>query len=131
MTTTSILGKIVIPYGSNPQTHEINTAKFFSKLGFDVEFLIPNRSKDVRTPDIKMNGILWEIKSPIGESERTIKHSFKTALKQSKNIIFDLRRTKIPDIKCVKKLDREFLASKSIKRLLVILKSNKLLDLKK
>ena len=124
-------GKTITPYGANPEPHELETAKVFNKLGKDVTFIPPVYSKGVRTPDIEMDGIFWEIKSPIGNSNKTMKHSFKAALKQSRNIIFDLRRTKISDKECLSKLAREYRASKDAMRLLVILKKQKIVDIKK
>jgi hypothetical protein len=124
-------GKTIIPPSVLPERHELQAASLFASLGYDIEFLIPNRSKGIRTPDIKMNGILWEIKSPSGNSKYTLQHAFKNALKQSVNIIFDLRLMKAPEEKSITKLKNLFTASKNIKRLLIITKSLKLLDFKK
>ncbi|MDR2191530.1 MAG: hypothetical protein LBO62_01425 [Endomicrobium sp.] len=74
-------GKTIIPFGVFPETHELETARFFNKLGKDIEFLRPIRSKGIRTPDIVMDGVLWEIKSPQGDSRRTIENNLRAALK--------------------------------------------------
>ncbi|MCL1973085.1 MAG: hypothetical protein FWG57_08920 [Endomicrobia bacterium] len=123
-------GKTIIPFEYRPEPHELDTAKFFNKLGKDVEFLTPNRTKGIKNPDIKMDGILWEIKAPKNNSKRTIENIFRKALKQSKNIIFDLRRTKISD-RGVSQVIKQFNLVRNADRLLIIAKSNKLLDLKK
>ena len=53
------------------------------------------------TPDIKYKGLEWEIKSPIGNSSRTIENNMRLAIRQSKNIIIDLQRIKLPSEKCL------------------------------
>ena len=89
-------GKI-IPNGVVLQMHENATIVFFTELGRDIELIAPSQIKGARTPDIRMNGLEWEMKSPIGTSSNTIKRSFKSALRRSKNIIFDLRNSKVTD----------------------------------
>jgi hypothetical protein len=129
MTTTT--GKTIIPFGAKLQPHEIETAEFFNKLGIDIEFLARNYDKGVRTPDIKMNGVLWEIKAPIGNGKYTIIHAFKKATHQSENIIFDLRRSKMRQLKAVSQLQKQFDFIRKIKRLLIITKHGQILDFKK
>jgi hypothetical protein len=125
------IGNTIISRGVIPESHEIATAHFFNERGFDVEFLVPIDEKCVKTPDIKMNGFLWEIKSPKGKGKYTITHAFKKAIKQSENIIFDLRRLNTFDCKAITQLKKQFELIHKIKRLLIITKSNKLLDFQK
>ncbi|MCL2144412.1 MAG: hypothetical protein FWH43_02815 [Endomicrobia bacterium] len=125
-------GKTIIPYGVNPEPHEIETAQFFNKHGKDVEFLTPNRTRGVKNPDIKMDSILWEIKSPKNTSKRAIENIFRKALKQSKNIIFDLSRSRMSnDNKGVAQITKQFALVKNAHRLIIITKAKKLLDFKK
>lgn len=123
-------GKIT-PNGVVLQTHENAAVVFLTDQGYDVELLPPLQRKGARTPDIRMNGLDWEIKCPVGRSANTIKRAFKTALRQSKNIIFDLRNSKMSDRTNIMKLEKEFTDIKSVKRLLVITKSRKILDFHK
>ncbi len=88
------VGLIVVPPGVFMDVHEKLAVDFLaSQLGYDVTFLVPNRRKGVKTPDIVMNGLNWEIKCPKGKSSRTIENNLRLALKQSPYIIIDLRRT--------------------------------------
>ena len=123
-------GKIT-PNGVVLHTHENATVVFLTEQGFDVELLPPVQRKGARTPDIRMNGVEWEIKCPTGKSANTIKRAFKTALRQSKHIIFDLRGSKMADSVNTAKLEKEFNDIKSAKRLLVITKKRELLDFHK
>jgi hypothetical protein len=120
-------GKIT-PNGVVLHTHENATVVFFTEQGFDVELLPPVQRKGARTPDIRLKSVEWEIKCPTGKSANTIKRAFKTALRQSKNIIFDLRGSKMTDKVNITKLEKEFKDIKSAKRLLIITKKRELLD---
>jgi hypothetical protein len=126
-------GKIIIPAHLFPEKHELETASFLAAdIGKNVEFLTPAYSKGIRTPDIQMDGVLWEIKSPQGNSRRTIENNYRMAEKQSQNIIFDLRRMSMDEIKAIAAIKREFkFRHRTILRLLVITKNKKLLDMKR
>ncbi len=122
-------GKIdVSQLNTPPEKHEFETAKFFSLMGKDVTFIKPSNIPGVHTPDIIMDGVEWEIKCPVGSSKRTISDNFKTAVKQSKYIVFDLRRVKLSEKQCVSQLEKEFSVRPYLRRLLIICKSGKLLE---
>jgi Contact-dependent growth inhibition CdiA C-terminal domain len=120
-------GKI-IPNGVVLQTHEIATIVFLTELGFDVELIPPINRNNVKTPDIRMNGLEWEIKCPRGDGKYNIEHSFRSVLKQSQNIIFDVRRSKIPQQKCISEIKRRHKDFKKVNRVLIIGKRSKTLD---
>ena len=123
-------GKIT-PNGVVLRTHENVTVVFLTEQGFDIELIPPVQLRGARTPDIKMKGIDWEIKCPTGNSANTIKRAFKVALGQSKNIIFDLKFSKMPDKLSIIKLKKEFTDIKSAKNLIIITKSRQIIDLHK
>ena len=113
-----------------PEKHEYETAKYFAARGMDVFFIKPSNVKGTNTPDFIMNGKIWETKSPTGNSTRTYEDNFKKALRQSVNIIFDLRRLeKTNEIKCIKRLGRMKDVSR-LKNLLIITKDGRLLTIK-
>ncbi|MBE5905020.1 MAG: hypothetical protein E7275_12165 [Pseudobutyrivibrio sp.] len=120
-------GRIDISNLKNPpEKHELATAKYFASLGKDIVFIQPSNIPNVHRPDIVMDGIEWEIKSPQGKSRRTIQKNFCHAIEQSKNIIFDLRRTNLQEDYCISELERQF-EIRHAKRLLVIKKNGVLL----
>ena len=87
------IGTIIVPPGVFTDVHEKIAVDFLAaKLGYDVTFLVPDRRRSAKTPDIEMNGLFWEIKSPTGRSSRTIENNLRLALRQSQNIVLDLRR---------------------------------------
>ena len=123
-------GKI-IPNGVVLREHEYNTVLFLTELGMDVE-LVPKSNKfGAHTPDIKMSGLFWEMKAPKGEGKYLISNTIQRAVRQSANIIIDLRRTKRHQPKCLVEIEKEFLKSRSIKRIKVITKGKRLVDFNK
>ena len=119
-------GKIT-PNGVVLKTHENATAVFLTEQGFDVELIPASNIEGVHTPDIKMDGLKWEMKAPLGEGNQLMENTIQRALRQSQNIIIDLRHTKRHQTKCLRELEKQFLNKKGIKRLKVITKSGKTL----
>ena len=71
----------------------------------------------------------WELKSPKGKGKNNIERQLQTGLKQSKNIIFDARRSKIHIVRIRSELTRQFKLTKSMKRLILIEKSKNVVEL--
>ena len=117
-------GKIT-PNGVVLKTHENATAVFLTEQGFDVELIPASNIEGVHTPDIKMDGLKWEMKAPLGEGNQLMENIIQRALRQSQNIIIDLRHTKRHQTKCLRELEKQFLNKKGIKRLKVITKSGR------
>ncbi|MDR1183313.1 MAG: hypothetical protein LBK67_00780 [Coriobacteriales bacterium] len=124
-------GKIIVPAGVFPEKHELETASYFAAQGKDVEFQLPSRVKGVRTPDVQIEGVLFEMKCPFGKGRRTIQTCLQRASKQSANIIMDLRHTPLKTEHCLSVLKREFKLRSNIKSLLIITKAetNNLIEL--
>lgn len=123
-------GKIA-PNGVVLKTHENATAVFLTEQGFDVDLIPASNIEGVHTPDIKMDGLKWEMKAPIGEGNQLMENTIQRALKQSPNIIIDLRHTKRHQTKCLRELEKQFVSKKCLKRLKIITKSGKTLDFEK
>ena len=105
-------GKI-IPNGVVLRTHENATAVFLTELGFNIELIPPHNIEGIHTPDIKMNGLEWEMKAPIGEGNQLMENTIQRALKQSQNIIIDLRHTRRHQTKCLRELEKQFMNKKN------------------
>lgn len=125
------IGNIIIPPGVIVSKHEKLVADFLAiKRGVDVTFLVPDRQKGRKTPDIEMTGRLWEIKSPKGKSPRTIENTIRDALKQSPHIVLDLRRMdgRVPTMKYVDRIEFEFSTVRPIRSIVVITRQENILD---
>lgn len=121
-------GKIIIPSNASPWPHEIRVAKVLSKAGYTVEFIAS--SNTAKTPDIWLNGIPYEIKSPKTNKTNSLEHILKRAVAQSSNIIIDTSRIKNgnePTI--IRFLKGQARSRKGIKNLLIITKKEHIIDM--
>lgn len=106
-----------------PKDHEMSAAIILAyHFKTDVTFLRPQAS---RTPDLYINGIKWEVKSPIGQGKRTIDNNFSEARRQSNNIVIDLRRIKMHQSKADARMRFYLSTPHHFKRVIVITKSKK------
>ncbi len=119
------------PNGVVLEVYELATVVFFTELGYDIELIPRSNIEGLHLPDIIMDGLKWEIKAPKGEGKWVIKNTLQKAKHQSENIIIDLRRIKLPQEKCLSELNNHFKLAKRIKRMKIITKSGKLLELNK
>ena len=71
-----------------------------------------------------MDGVEWEIKSPIGKIKSTIEKNIKRALLQSPYIIIDLKRVNLPNDFCIAQAKLQFEKRTSIKKMYVIKKDH-------
>ena len=78
-----------------------------------------------------MLGEKWEMKSPTGDGKWLINKRFHEALHQSPNVIFDLRRMKMSEERAIRELKKEFKLAKAAKRLLIVTKKQKIIDINK
>ena len=114
--------QIIIPdaHPNPPEDHE------------RLEFLIPIDDYKRKTPDIVMNGIIFEIKSPTGNSRHTVRNQFDRASSQhASGLILDGQRTKLDDATLKKQIMRELTMRHRIKRVIFITKSQKVLEFRK
>ena len=123
-------GKITKQIGAFPTDDENKVADYFANLGCDVTFLAVSKIKNVNSPDIKMLGKKWEIKTPRQSGKYTIEHAIQYASKQAAHIIVDLRQCKMTQAKAITKIKKESNHRSVIKTTLVITKSRQLLILK-
>lgn len=120
---------IIIPTDLKPwpARYEISAAGLLADyFKLDVEFVLHSNHK---TPDFLVNNIKWELKSPTGKGKNNIERQLQSALKQSPNIIFDARRSKIHISKIRSELTRQFILTKSMQRLVLIEKSKNVVEI--
>ena len=109
--------------------HEINAILLLlDYFDTDITCINPGAGK---TPDLRIKGVEWELKSPQGDGTKTIENILKKAAKQSKNIILDFSRIKMNGNQALSRT-KYFLRNNKhgIKRLIVITKSHKIIDFK-
>lgn len=119
--------RIIIPANIVPWEHELRVARILALAGHTVEFL-PTRSQ--KTADILLDGVEYEIKSPITSNSKKIIRNLKRALKQSQNVIIDSFRVKgMKDDALLKLLVSRARDQKTLKRLLLITKFGQIIDI--
>ncbi len=83
-------GVITCQYGAKPEGKEIQLISWLSACGHDVEILTPSGRKGDHTPDIRLNGELWEIKRLTTANPTKAKSRIGEAFDQSGCVIADL-----------------------------------------
>lgn len=114
------IGKITIVDDANVWPHEMETVRSLVRSGYDVE-LIDSGGKGGGSADIRMGGLLWEMKSPKSGSIKAVERNVKRARIQSENVIIDSRRMKhVPDNAIQKALEKHAQEVKGVSRLLFV-----------
>jgi len=124
-------GKVIIPAGHpNPPTKNEEYLAGILALHYrtDVVFIVPINDFKRTSPDILMNGVTWEMKSPIGNSKYTIQEQFKRASKQAKNIVLDTQRTKLQYERIESSVKLEMSKRHYIRKVILIDKSKKIVE---
>jgi hypothetical protein len=125
--------QVIIPGGHQnpPEQHEVDAAYILAcHYRTTVQFIIPSDSYKRKSPDIVMLGVVWEMKSPKGKSKYTIQEQFKRGSQQSKNLIIDSRRTKLEYEYIKKSVLLELTKRPYIKKVILIDKSKKVVEIK-
>lgn len=123
--------KLIIPTGLRPSlaSYELSAAELLAiHFKSDVEFIPRTNHK---TPDFLIDGVKWELKSPTGSGKYNVQHQIKAAVKQSFNVIFDARRSKIRMTKLRNEVNRHFIYTNPVRRLVLVDKSKNVIELSK
>ncbi|MBQ6320714.1 hypothetical protein IJI17_00605 [Candidatus Saccharibacteria bacterium] len=91
-----------------------------------MEFLPEN---NLPTPDVKVDGVEYEIKSPETEKISSLEQSIRTALKQCPNIIIDSSRMKMRDDRARRFLVKKCREQKQIKKMMFVTKRGEIIDI--
>jgi hypothetical protein len=124
------IGKIIEPSRGNIRDHERRTARSIANTGLTVEFILESTQDLTKSPDLVIDGVHWEMKSPTTDKLKQIENNLKKANRQSKNIIIDSQRVRrIPDKKIQAFLLARLQSQKSIERLLFVNRRREVIDI--
>ncbi len=121
--------RIILPSNIKPAParYELTAARLLAEyFKADVEFIVRSNHK---TPNFLIKGLKWELKSPTGTGKYNVQHQIKAAAKQSGNVVFDARRSKMHMAKIRNDVGRNFRYAKSIQRLILIDKAKNIVEL--
>ena len=120
--------KIIFEQGlqPKPEAHELKAAAIIAEyFCSDIIFLRRNINS---TPDFKIKNAIWELKSPKGNSKRTIANNLRDASKQSKNVILDLSRCKMNTNSATSRTRDYLKTDTKIKKIIIITKTGNIID---
>ncbi len=124
-------GSIKVEVGAQVSAYELAAAEYLKTRGHEVVVIAPNRIARQRTADMRVDGVLWELKTPLGNSSRTIQGVLRRSKRQSSRVIIDCRFTRRTDGQLVQEARTSFQLVRSIERLWIIQKDGILTDLRK
>ena len=120
---------VIIPRNLVPKPDKKEISAAYILLEYfktDVKFIPRNNCK---TPDLLIDEIAWELKTPTGSGKRNLQHTLSKALKQSRFIIIDARFSKIHISRIKNYLSGELKKNIRIKRLILIDKQKNVVEL--
>jgi hypothetical protein len=123
-------GSIIIPNGVDIWEHELKTAQVLARYGHIICFVAKANGRNVKSADILIGNVLYEIKSPKADKLSAIERNLKRASKQAENIVIDSgRMKKIHDSAIQKCLVLKLKQQKTIKRILFVNRKHELIDI--
>ncbi len=109
----------------------MDTARAVADAGYDVEFAHRTWGNRVTSPDVVINGVVWEMKSPQASDKKAIERNLRKACKQSHSVIFDSQRMKgASDAEIEGQLRKLSVHIKAIRRLWFINREREIIDIK-
>lgn len=125
------VGEVIIKPGIDIWDHERRTAQALADAGFVVSFIKRSDELHVRTPDVLIDGVAWEMKSPKSDRLTKVQKTLRQAMTQSENIIYDSQRIKsLNDTQIQKELEKWAAQFKIMKRLIFINKKREIIVIK-
>lgn len=110
-----------------PSEKEMSVAYILAEyFRADVKLVARNAQKSA---DFLITGKYWELKSSTGTGKHNVQHSLQRASKQSKNIVFDARYSRMHASRLKSELRLQMRLIHGIERLLMIEKSGKVIEI--
>lgn len=123
--------KNLISHNVRLEWHEYFTISYFLDRDKHIELIPPSHTPGTHSPDLIMDGVAWEVKTPRGKAKTTIERTLHRAARQSENVILDLRLTNLSKSHAIKLVSNFFQNSQRIHHIQLIIKPNKLFDFRK
>lgn len=85
-------GGVYYPNGMTVWPHEERTASALARTGRSVSFIPRKEGRRVKSADIVMDGVEWEMKAPKAAGLKALDRILRRAVRQSRNIVIDAAR---------------------------------------
>ena len=109
---------ITCQYMAKPEGKELRLVSWFSRKGHDIEFLTPSSREGDHTPDIRLDGELWEIKRITSKNSTKAKSRISDGFQQSDSVIVDLSANENADV--IEMTAIEMLEDPRAKRIMIV-----------
>lgn len=117
--------------GVKPKQHELITYQFLAQRGHKVELNPVSAKEKVKSPDAWIDGVLTEIKAPLGRGPETVYQLVRKGSKQSENMIIDLHRTELTLDEAIAQVDRAQARYDRVQEVIIISQDNKVVRRKR
>ncbi|MGO1319923.1 MAG: hypothetical protein ACTII7_07750 [Galactobacter sp.] len=117
-----------VPDGLGREPHEVIASQMLVNVGKHVRWRPEVKISGVKNPDIFMDDVIWDIKSPKGGGDNTVANQFSRAKKQANNLVLDLHRCALDDSEAIDSAERRFYGKKEFQRLIIIKKDGMVIE---
>ena len=125
----SIQYKVIVETSPQDAPHDFEMSAALLVANYFETNVVFLRPASLKSPDLRVKGEIWELKSPRGNGKNTIQNNIKNARKQSANIVIDLRHCKMNEVKALSRIRAVYKKRKrKTGRYLIIKKNGKVLD---
>ena len=123
---------VIVPSDYKIQPAELDAASILADYyKTDIRVLSPSKDYKVKTADFVINGVSYELKSPITKSVRSIENMIHLATKQSGNVVVDISKSKITEKRMIKLCEDLLKYYKKLNKIVLIVKNKKVLEFSK
>lgn len=125
-------GGVFYPGGVSVWPHEERTAAALAQSGRTVEFIPRREGNRLKSPDIVMSGVEWEMKAPKASGQKALDRVLRRAVRQSCNVVIDAVRIEgSADVQIDRDLRKVAPHVKGLKRLILVKKNREVIDIKR
>ena len=123
---------VIVPHNHKVRPAELEAAGILANhFKANVRVLPKSERFKESSADFEIGGIIYELKSPITSSVRSINNLIQLATKQSRNVVIDIRKSKITEKKMVAICNERLKTLKKIKKIVLIVNKKIVLEFNK
>ena len=123
---------VIVPHNHKVRPAELEAAGILADH-FKASVRVIPQAKGFKetSADFIIDGISYELKSPITTSVRSIKNLIQSATKQSRNVVIDIRKSKITEKKMIPVCNERIKSLKKLKKIVLIVNKKIVIEFSK
>ena len=123
---------VIVPHNHKVRPAELEAAGILANYYETTVRVLPQaKGFKEHSADFVIDGETYELKSPITSSVRSINNLIQLATKQSRNVVIDIRKSKITEKKMVAICNERLKTLKKIKKIVLIVNKKIVLEFNK